>query len=66
MTDAAAYNDVDALHGDAAARAGIAFDHQQAAMSGSSRCLRGATFDPHVAGHHVLGATHTDVAVHGD
>ncbi len=28
--------------------------------------LRGAALDPDCAGHHVLGATNTDIAVHGD
>ncbi len=66
MADAAADHDVDAFHGNPAARPGIAFNHQQATVCRCAGCLRGAALDPHSAGHHVFRAADTDVAVHGD
>ncbi len=51
---------------DAAARGGIAVDHQQPAMRRRARRLAGVAAHMHVAGHHVLGDAGAGVAVDDD
>ncbi len=63
MSDRAPHHDVDAFHGDAAARRRIAVDAQQSAVArGASRLARVAS---HVdeARHHVLGHADPGVAM---
>jgi hypothetical protein len=64
MPDRSLHDDVDALHGDAAARRGIAIDHQQAAAATRARGLRGIALDADFPRHHVLGNALPGIAVH--
>jgi hypothetical protein len=62
VPDIAVHHDVDALHRDAAARAGIALDDQQPAMARGPGILAGVAFDDDGARHHVLGHARPDRA----
>ena len=57
-------HDVHALHRDAAARRGVAADHEQAAAAGGARRLARVAVDDDGPGHHVLGHPDAAVAVH--
>ena len=59
-------HDVDALHGDAAPRRGVAVDDKEAAATGRARSLRGVALHVHRSGHHVFGDTLPGVTVEHD
>src|SRR5262245_66686170 len=66
MSHGALHDDIDALHGDAATRRGVAVDHQQAAAAGRAGRLRGITFYVDLAGDHVLGDALAGIAMDDD
>src|SRR5712691_3520574 len=66
VAHAAADYDVNPLHRDAAAQAGIALDHEQPAVPASASGLGSKTLHAHHAGHHVLRHAPAHVAVDGD
>src|SRR5215469_781016 len=63
MSDRTLYDDVDTLHGNAAARRRISInDKKTAATCGSGR-LRRVPFHAHLAGHHIFSKTGTRIAI---
>ena len=54
MADRTLHDNIDALHGYAASRRGIAVDHEKAAASGRPGGLRNVTLHVHLSGHHVF------------
>src|ERR1700691_2943783 len=66
MPDRAADDNVDALHRNAAARTGIAFDHHQPAMAGGRGRLRSIASDADDAGHDVLREPRSSMTIDRD
>src|SRR3954468_20752269 len=66
VADRTAHDDVDPLHGDAAAGGGVPLDDQKSAIARGPRGFRGIAFDPDEARHHVLGDADASVAIDDD
>jgi uncharacterized protein YqfA (UPF0365 family) len=66
MADRAFDDDVDAFHGNAAARRRIAVDHERAAASGGAGRLRRVAPHPYFSRHHIFGDTLAGIAFDDD
>src|SRR6266481_2555829 len=66
MADRTFHDNIDALHGDAASRRGIAVDHEKAAASCRPGGLRNVTLHVHLSGHHVFRNAGPGISVDHD